>query len=201
MEARFDSINSDGLGAGAAIEPIFRLLDPRHGGAADDEWGPQQRAGLRSAFANRQWPQQRLHTAGLAESPECQLCLAVAQAALPRPDEVDRSQIPLGTLAHRCWTCGVTAPLRRRLVPQRLVDQAQELIAAGALDTAQWLRALVPLPVATVPAPPPNETFQWSCRPPDLGFRPSLSCTACRTRSLDHFLKSQCTCFYRSFSR
>ena len=35
--------------------------------------------------------------------------------------------------------CGVTAPLRRRLVPQRLVDQAQELIAADALDTAQWL--------------------------------------------------------------
>ena len=58
------------------MQPIFRLLHPRR--SDEDQRGPAERAGFRSAVANRQWPQARLFSAGLSESPLCQLCLAKA---------------------------------------------------------------------------------------------------------------------------
>ena len=79
VETRLGSLDSGGHGAGAIMQPIFRLLDPRQ--ACEEDWGPRQRAGLRSAVMNRQWPQARLYAAGLVTSPLCQFCLAAAQRA------------------------------------------------------------------------------------------------------------------------
>ncbi len=172
IEERLPSLDSGGLGAGAAIQPIFRLLDPRADGGED--WGPRERAGLRSALANHQWPQARLFRAGLASTRECQLCLAVARtahaAAGEAVDTLDLEQIPSGTLAHRIWSCGVTEPQRRRLAPPELRREARDLLATGPLDSALWLRALVPLPVQAVPAPPGEETFVWVQRPSEGAF-------------------------------
>ena len=103
----------------------------------DDDWGPRERAGLRSAVANRQWPQARLCSAGLAESPACQLCekanlLRHIGVAPPRSlseccgfNMPSTSYVPtappiatavmttadnvlIGTLIHRVWDCTTT---------------------------------------------------------------------------------------------
>eukprot|EP00974_Lingulodinium_polyedra_P064471 6228613-Lingulodinium_polyedra.AAC.1 len=58
-------------GHGVFVQPLFRLLDGKMG----DAWGPTEKGALRSAFANRQWPQARLYQAGLADSPNCWLCV------------------------------------------------------------------------------------------------------------------------------
>ena len=57
---RTDGADPDGCGDGSFMLPIFRLLDPSKQ-CSNVEWGPAQRAGLRSALAGRQWTQDRLH--------------------------------------------------------------------------------------------------------------------------------------------
>ena len=171
IEARLDSLDSGGRGVGAVMQPIYRLLDPRKSNTEAD-WGPKECGGLRSALANRQWPQARLFRAGLAETPQCRLCLAAAQAAVDEPlDEHVLRTLPHGTLAHRHWSCAVTEPLREELVPRPLLKHAREHLAAGTLDTAKWLRALIPVPYAQVPGAPPEATFHWVEQPPDGVFR------------------------------
>ena len=53
------------------------------------DWGPAQKDALRSLVASRQWPQQRLHAAGLADSSLCKLCIDMPGGDQP------------GTLLHR----------------------------------------------------------------------------------------------------
>ena len=122
----------DGLGLGPNFVSLYRLLDPRRN-TEDDEWGPRERAGLRSARTNRQWPQARLCSAGLAESPECQLCVkaqalrhVLVDANVPVAQPLSAvsgttNGIPRGTLGHRVWECAVTDRQRRRLVSPLLM--------------------------------------------------------------------------------
>ena len=62
--------NPGGL-AGAWIAPIRNVL------ARKDSvtWNHAHKGALKSAMANRQWTQQRLHKAGLSDSNLCQLCV------------------------------------------------------------------------------------------------------------------------------
>ena len=40
-----------------------------------DTWGPEHKGALKSAIMGRQWTQQRLHSAGLAQDSLCRLCV------------------------------------------------------------------------------------------------------------------------------
>ena len=93
---RLAGADLDGLGLGPSLACMYRLLDPRRC-TGDDDWGPRDRAGLRSAVANRQWPQARLCSAGLAESPSCQLC-EKAKAWSSNSTAVESSSIPIALL-------------------------------------------------------------------------------------------------------
>ena len=66
--------NPRGL-AGAWIAPIRNVL------ARKDSvtWNHAHKGALKSAMANRQWTQQRLHKAGLSDSNLCQLCVGKQQ--------------------------------------------------------------------------------------------------------------------------
>ena len=150
------------------MRPIWRLLNPFYDSGSD--WGPAERAGLRSAFLNRQWPQARLHQAGLAASPGCRFCAAVVSDSPGSAGPASESA-PAGTLAHRLWGCPVTEAQRVALVAPELLCQARRLLELGELSTAKWLRALVPLPRHLVPPPPAESTFAWVQRPPDNSFR------------------------------
>jgi hypothetical protein len=100
VEERYSSLHSGGRGDGALIQPILQLLRPCRSKA--DEWGPSQRAGLKSAVLNRQWPQARLFAAGLADAPQCRLCLAEAQET-HGDCCIELSALPVGSLGHRVY--------------------------------------------------------------------------------------------------
>ena len=163
---RTDGADPDGCGDGSFILPIFRLLDPSKQ-CSNVEWGPAQRAGLRSALAGRQWTQDRLHAAHLAPSPECQLCCAAAQWAAERGSRECRHPVARGTLAHRLWECPVTEAWRVRTAPPVLRRRREAAKLVGRLDTAMWTRGMWPLQAQLVPKPPEEATFTWVMRPPD----------------------------------
>ena len=58
---------------------------------------PLLAAALRSAIAGRQWPQQRLRQASLADDPWCRKCILTGPDNPPSPS--------VGTLFHRLWKC------------------------------------------------------------------------------------------------
>ena len=177
------------MGCGPSFACVYRLLDPRRK-TDNSEWGPRERAGLRSACTNRQWPQARLFSAGLAENPGCQLCervratrsaalatsaptaASIASAAIasstfaPTAASADET-IPRGTLMHRIWECAVTNLYRRRLVSPLLHRAYQRACAAGAAEVAVWCRGLMPAPQAVPLAAQYCDSFQWEVRPPD----------------------------------
>ena len=70
---RVQALGEGGNNMGAFRQPIYKLLNST---GQEDDWGPTQRAGVKSAFTNRQWPHSRLHQAGLADSPLSQLCVS-----------------------------------------------------------------------------------------------------------------------------
>ena len=78
---RLGGTDPDGMGCGPCFANTYRLLGRRNRDD-DQDWGIQERAGLRSATANRQWPQARLCRAGLASTPECQLCARARDAGI-----------------------------------------------------------------------------------------------------------------------
>ena len=170
MEHRFESLGSGGHGAGAVVQPLFKLLDAHR--VLNDAWGPQQRAGLRSAVANRQWPQARLWRAGLVSSSQCQLCLRSRPATATIEGTVgDTSDVPDGTLHHRLWgQCPSLREPLEHLAPAALIREASERMREGPLDTAEWMRGLVALPLSAVPAPPAEATFVWVKRPSEGVF-------------------------------
>ena len=72
IEGAHHSLSSAGAGRGAVMEPIWKLLRSQDNTAA---WSPGMRGALRSAIANRQWPQARCFQAGFASHPKCLFCV------------------------------------------------------------------------------------------------------------------------------
>ncbi len=115
IEAAEGGGGCDGGGSGGyCLEPVRHLVRPS---AADAGWTRPRQAALQSAAVKAQWPQVRLHAAGLAEQPFCNLChvsgivdesaLAGAMAANP----------PLGTARHRVASCKPTADWHDAALP------------------------------------------------------------------------------------
>ena len=63
---------ADIAGRGAFMEPIWQLLKSRQN---DENWNPLLRGSLRSALANRQYPQCRVKAAGWSSHDRCLFCL------------------------------------------------------------------------------------------------------------------------------
>ena len=72
IAARTPRLAMDGVGDGACMEPLWKLL---HSKRQDDGWNDGHNARFRSAFANRQWTQSRCHSAKLVAHNKCLLCL------------------------------------------------------------------------------------------------------------------------------
>ena len=106
MEARHAHLVQDAGGHGAFIQPVFRLLSGRDG----LDWGAVEKGAFRSAFMNRQWPQARLHQAGLTDTANCKLCVL---AGLCDPYDPDPRFI--GNLGHRVLTCPATEHFRKKM--------------------------------------------------------------------------------------
>ena len=176
---KLDGTDPDGLGCGPSFVSTYRMLDHRRY-AEDQEWGSRERAGLRSATANRQWPQARLYRADLATTPDCQLCLllhnerhgntagrnCIASIA-GSGTAVPGVAIPLGTSVHRIWECPVTNRQRQQLVSPMLKLAYQRACATGTADLAVWTRGLRPAQQAVRLDDEHCESFRWIVRPVD----------------------------------
>ena len=146
--------------------PLFNLLDPNR---VHEDWGPRDRAGLRSALLNRQWTQARLFVARLVDTPHCRLCLAAADGS--GADAMGYAEVPAGTFAHRMWSCASLQPRRASLAPSALVHEAFSLMQNRHLDSAQWLHALAPLFAQAVPPRHSEGIFAWVLCPAEGTFQ------------------------------
>lgn len=72
IEDAHHSLSSAGSGRGAVMEPIWKLLKSCENTAT---WNQSLRGSLRSAIANRQWPQARCYKAGFAGHSKCMFCV------------------------------------------------------------------------------------------------------------------------------
>ena len=154
-------VQGDG-GYGPFIQPILRLLRLK----PMAEWGAKQQGALRSAVADRQWPQARLHRAGLVASRNCQLCVRFGYCD---PDSTDRRHA--GTLLHRLWTCPVLEAERRKRVPDWLYVDAKRAIRPDGImapaDLLLYTQALAVSPATLLRPAPTDESFEWVVPPSD----------------------------------
>jgi len=145
IEHKFPALDSQGMGLGAAWRPVISALRMRD----STEWGPQHKGALRSLLAGRQWPQQRLHSAMLVESSDCQLCME------------HPSGPKVGTLLHRCF-CPALNELREKCMPSWLKSY---LSTHGASLSPQALlavtRGLFPAPLLPKRDEDRFDTFHW----------------------------------------
>ena len=118
-----------------------------------------ERGALRSAVAGRQWPQQRLHQAGLAGDPLCKLCQACGKEAT-------------GTLAHRLIDCPIVAnaasancptALRQAWQAQHGCGTPQEEDGGVPEGSSWWQRAIFPM--VGWPRLKRQATFEWVVAP------------------------------------
>ena len=92
LESKHPCLSSGDGGYGLFNQPVFRLLKSK----PSPDWGPKEQGALRSAVADRQWPQAWLKSAGMVSSPNCQLCVRMGLC-----DANDNDPIYKGTLLHR----------------------------------------------------------------------------------------------------
>ena len=127
VEHAHPTLNSAGAGLGPAWRPIVGALKAKD----TTDRGPAQKGALRSLVANRQWPQQRLHAAGLADSSLCKLCIDMSGGAQP------------GTLLHR-HRCPALAVFRSQYMPSWFDSflRMQEHQLSSSMHLAHDKRAL-----------------------------------------------------------
>jgi hypothetical protein len=175
---------SDIAGRGAFMEPIWRLLRSRQN---DDEWNPVLRGSLRSAMANRQYPQCRVKAAGWSTHDRCLFCLndeiedsLGCCALLTRSRKIDSegkakssrrdlaseasaevmARTPKGTQGHRLYECPRLAGSRSKHASKELVEEGKA--NPGTLDFA---RAMKQRPHAPTTRRCVDGTFQWDVEP------------------------------------
>ena len=127
--------NPGGL-AGAWVAPIRNVLARKDSRA----WNHAHKGALKSAMANRQWTQQRLHKAGLSDSNICQLCVGGE----------DGDQV--GTHLHRFF-CPTTKQQVRSLAPRWIRDGLDTINGSlSPVEHCALIRGMVaPLIVPTSP--------------------------------------------------
>ena len=136
--------NPGGL-AGAWIAPIRNVL------ARKDSvtWNHAHKGALKSAMANRQWTQQRLHKAGLSDSNLCQLCVGCENG-----DQV-------GTHLHRFF-CPATKQQVLNLAPSWIRDMLDNFNGTlSPVEHCALVRGMVALPVVPTRPDSDYETIVW----------------------------------------
>ena len=145
VAVKLPALENPGGHAGAWIAPIRNVLARKD----NDTWNHAHKGALKSAMANRQWTQQRLHKAGLSDSNLCQLC-----AGCEHGDQV-------GTHLHRFF-CPVTQHQVRKLAPSWIRDMLDNFNGSlSPIEHCALVRGMIAPPV--VPTRPDSDfgTFVW----------------------------------------
>ena len=154
IEKRLPAISSEGQGLGVWLAPITSALRMPN----SETWGPEHKGALKSAMANRQWTQQRLHSAALVESPLCQLCLGMAGG----------NQI--GSAVHRL-TCPALQQFRDQFMPKWIGDRIHARNGTySAVEHCALTRGLVAAPLVLSRAEELYDSFHWHVCLDDIPF-------------------------------
>ena len=130
------------FGVAAASRP------PRVDDALARHWSRGCFSALRSAVVNGQWPQARLHQAGLATEASCRLCGERA-----------------GTLLHR-RECATTAPFRGSPDPPPAARAAWAVLSDKQRDILSTRGLLAEIDLSRYPVSP-HEVMRWHMQPAD----------------------------------
>ena len=149
VEGNLPCLSSGGKGRGAWWKPIARAL--RQPDSAD--WNAKHKGALKSTIMNRQWTQQRLHAAGLVESPVCQLC-----KDLPGGGQV-------GTLLHRLY-----CPALRTFRSQHMPVWVKGYMEQSGGELPDLVRCCLTRGLYSAPEVPERpqdkfDTFNWHTKP------------------------------------
>ena len=188
MEDKHPHLKQGDGGHGSFIQPIFRLLRPRN----IEEWGHQQRAGLRSAFLNRQWTQARLHQAGRVDTSACRLCVALGLC-----DAESQDAQFVGNAVHRVLLCPATEHFRQQKAPRWILRMALKCRQDGHKPSAEDLRlvtrALAPSPTPRIIQAEQSESFEWLIPPANVDHgRCTLYVDGSRLYAEHHHLFGMC---------
>ncbi len=157
------------------VAPIRRLLARDRPAEA---WLAHHRAALSSAVCGGQWPQARLHSAGLVDHPHCMLCFREAEEAQRSGAHVDWGTVPHGTAIHRIAECIHLDGPRNAAAPQELVQRMKRALANDPLTSMSHGPALLsPAPRWSFPPRPLLTPFGGSYRSPSVWAR------GCSTRT------------------
>jgi hypothetical protein len=142
-------------GVGAWWLPISRALRQTN----SDGCGAAHKGAFKSAVMGRQWTQQRLHAAHLADDSLCRLCIE-----LPGGQQV-------GTLLHRTC-CPALVDFNRQFMPECV----REVLTASAGEPGQLTRGCLIRGLFPYPAPAPRpmamfDTFHWHTEPRGVSAR------------------------------
>lgn len=144
IEDKMPAFHSSGAGRRAAWRPVLCVLGRRD----STNWGPEHQGVLFFLTIGKQWTQQRLHRAGLADSNLCQL----------RFDLLGGGQV--GRLLHGCF-CSALRSFRGAHRPgwikSHLNVQGHDLSNAALLA---FTRGLVSAPILVDPQDG-FDTFWW----------------------------------------
>ena len=170
METLYPQLAANGSGRGATMEPLWQLINSK---VNNEQWNPDLRGCLKSAFAGRQYPQTRVMAAGGADHNICITCLsAIVDAENPNTSGVDRakrtmrvpvvaspqqvSKAPIGNLNHRIWSgaCLDADRCTHAPVADVAIARKHDIVGNPACE-----RALVPRPPLPMKAKHSNATF------------------------------------------
>ena len=151
---RVEAVHSAALGKCRGNGPLWRPILGALNGKDSKNWGPKEKGALRSLVANRQWPQQRLHAAGMVSDSTCKLCRDMPNGSVP------------GTLLHR-HVCPALRKFREEFLPEWLSEYIRTNI--NDLSPVAFLaltRGLVPTPALPSRSSACFDTFSWvqECR-------------------------------------
>ena len=177
-------VDADIAGRGAFMEPIWKLLRSRQN---DDEWNPVLRGSLRSALANRQYPQCRVKAAGWSMHDKCLCCLnsniedslscgamrdrckEIAKEGKAKSSRRDLAgeatgeilaATPKGTLGHRIYECPRLSGSRDKHADKDVVSRG--IANPGTLDYERAMKQRPPIPSTKQCK---EATFEWEVKP------------------------------------
>ena len=158
---------------GLHTAPLWRAM---RGKGILHDWGAAQKGSLLSAFAGRQWPQDRCWVSNTADHDRCMLCVdpgAALAAAGVEPDAARIDAAPVGTLQHRICECPQLRPYRLSMGPNALVQPQLDGTAIHGTVLAAHSTGLFPLPRLELPdhqRAPHDGSFEWTIRPDQSGL-------------------------------
>ena len=139
-------------------EPVLKILTAKQIKDQTVETTRHIQSGLRSALANRQWPQLRCFKAGFTKHDRCLICAAAFYRSIEsnkgssdeqllewlESEEPGQHDIPVGSVEHRVWFCPAFAK-ERQLFGSRCMKHHRAFPGLGALNfppggsTSGWI--------------------------------------------------------------